>query len=93
MCLLIKTLVDILLPANHSSQLNQTSVVKKILFLSLYYSAVFKKEPDKNNSNYKSASTSEDLTSNLKSNSVFKDIALVKQKYYNHQSSSSSKLF
>jgi hypothetical protein len=78
--------------ANHSSQLNQTPVVKEILPLSLYHPAAFKKESDKNNSNYESASTSEDLVSNLEFNPVFKDIALVKQKYCNHQGSSSSKL-
>ena len=67
-------------------------MVKEILSLSSYHSTAFKKEPDKNNSSYKSASVSEDLVSNLKFNSVFKDIASVKQKHYNYQNSSSSKL-
>jgi hypothetical protein len=68
MCLLVKALVDTLLLANHSPQSNQTPVVKEILSLSLYHPAAFKKEPDKNNSSYKSASVSEDLASDFESN-------------------------
>jgi hypothetical protein len=75
---LLNLLINILLSANYSLQLNQMPVVKEILSLSLYHSAAFKKESDKNNSSYKSASASEDLASNLESNPVFKDIALVK---------------
>jgi hypothetical protein len=60
--------------------------------LSLYHPAAFKEELDKDNSGYESASVSENLASDLESNPVFKDIAPVKQKYYNHWGSSSSKL-
>jgi hypothetical protein len=89
---LLNSPVDTLLPANHSPQSNQTPVVKEILPLSPYHPAAFKKESDKDDSGYESASASEDLASNLEFNPVFKDIAPVKQKHYNHQGSSSSKL-
>ena len=81
---LLNSLINILLPANHSPQLNQMPVLKEILLLSLYHPTAFKKESDKNNSNYKSASISEDLMSDFKFNPVFKNIALVKQKYCNY---------
>ena len=87
-CLLIKTSVkpstsdnnssSLSLSANHLLLLNQISVVRKILSLSLYYPAIFKKATDKNNSSYKSASVSEDISSNSESNIVFKNIASVK---------------
>jgi hypothetical protein len=60
--------------------------------LSLYHPAVFKEVSDKDDSSYESASIFKSLLSKSESSTIFKDITPVKQKYCNHQRSSSSKL-